>query len=212
MRSRSFASLAVFGALLLAAGSAGAATYTLADLTGGGTSSFTSDDGTLTFSNFDVTRTSKLSNDLSLYMVTTTADGFVLTSTEFDASTGGLRKLDLSYTVSGSSAIVQAALDLDASRQTGRVLVSKDIEDPASDDGTVLHTSLTGNASELTDADQFSPGSMSFDVEEKIRIKKISNIAGITNSYQVVPEPSAAALLGAGFLGLAWIGRRRHAA
>jgi hypothetical protein len=202
---------AVSCALLLSAGEARAATYTLADLVGGGTSSFSSDDGALTFSNFDVTRTKRLSSDLSLYTVTTTQDGFVLTSGEFDAATGGYRKLDLSYTVTGSSAIVQAGLAIDATRSSGRVAVTKDIDDadPSGTDGTILVTVLSANASLLSDNDQFSPGVMSFNVEEQVRIRKVSTLSSVTNAYQVVPEPTTAALLGAGVLGLAWFGRRR---
>jgi len=201
---------AVSCGLLLSAGDARAATYTLADLvSGGGTSSFTSDDGALTFTNFDVTRTKRLSSDLSLYTVTTTQDGFVLTSGEFDAATGGYRKLDLSYTVTGSTAIVQAGLAIDATRSSGRVAVTKDIDDPSGTDGTILVTVLSGNASLLSDNDQFSPGVMSFDVEEQVRIRKVSTLSSVTNAYQVVPEPTTAALLGAGVLGLAWFGRRR---
>ena len=205
---------AASGGLLLAAGSARAASFTLADLVaGGGTTSFTSDDGMLTFSGFDVTRMRRLSTDLSLYVVTTTQTGFVLSSSEFDAATGGLRKLDFEYTVTASSPIVQAALDLDAARTTGRVMVTKDVDNPASDEGTFLLTLLTGGRSLLSDSDQFSPGvpgALSFEVEESIRLKRAASIAEITNSFQVVPEPAPAALLGAGIAGLTWIGRRRR--
>lgn len=209
--STRFSFLAVLaGASLLAAGSAQAATFTLADLvSGGGTASFTSDDGTLTFSDFAVTKTKKLSSDLSQYTITTTANGYVLTSSEFTANTGGLRKLDLSYKVTGTSAIVQAALDIVGTRTSGRAKVEKDIDDPASDEGTFLLAYLLGSGSVLSDSDQFSPGALSFEVDEQIRIKKVSSITSITDSYQVVPEPTTLTLMGAGLAGLAWMGRRR---
>ena len=201
---------ALAGMSLLAAGAAQAATFTLADLvSGGGTTSFTSDDGTLTFSDFTVTKTKKLSSNLSQYTITTTANGYILTSSEFTANTGGLRKLDLSYKVTGTSAIVQASLDIAGTRTSGRAKVEKDIDDPASDEGTFLLAYLLASGSVLTDSDQFSPGAMSFDVDEQIRIKKVSSITSITDSYQVVPEPTTLTLMGAGLVGLAWMGRRR---
>jgi hypothetical protein len=202
----------VFAALLIAGGSAQAATYTLADLTGGGTASFTSDNGTFTFSNFAVTKSKNVSNDLSLYIVTTTASGFMLTSTEFDAQSGGKRALNFSYTVTASSPIVQASLAMDATRTTGRVKVEKDIDSAESDGGTFLATLLTGSNSILNDGDSLEPGSTSWDVEEQIRIKKVSSLNSVSNDFQVVPEPGTAALLGAGIFGLAWMGRRRYAA
>jgi hypothetical protein len=202
--------IAPLGVLLLAGG-AEAASYSLADLANGQT--FTSDDGSLTFSNFDVTRTKNLSSDLTMYTVTTTSSGFMLTSNEFDAGTGGLRKLDLSYTVTSSSPIVEAGLAMDGSRQSGKIKVEKDIEAQGSDEGTFLVTVLSGNHSVLSDSDQFSPGATSFDVEEQIRIKKVASLDSVTNSFRdaahAVPEPGTMALFAFGAAGLALIGRRR---
>jgi hypothetical protein len=198
--------MAALASLLLAVG-AQAATYSLADLVGGTT--FQSDDGTLTFSNFQVSRTKNLSSDLSLYTVTTTANGFMLTSSEFDGQTGGLRKLDLSYTVTGGSAIVQAALDLAGTIDSGRIKVQKDIEVQGSDEGTFLVALLRGDATLTSDSDQFETGGAAFDVEESIRIKKISTLDSVTNSFQAVPEPGTLALFASGIAGLALIGRRR---
>jgi hypothetical protein len=178
-------------------------------VSGGGTASFTSLDGTLTFSDFAVTKTKKLSSDLSLYTITATDDGYTLTSGEFDAATGGLRRLDLSYKVTGTSAIVQASLDITGSRTTGKAKVEKDIDDANSDEGTFLLAYLQSSGSVLTDSDTFSPGALTFEVDEQIRLKKVSSISSITDSYQVVPEPTTLSLIGAGLAGLAWIGRRR---
>ena len=107
---------------------------------------------------------------------------------------------------------MQAALDVDAVRDTGRIFVGKDLDDPTGDEGTFLAATLKGGSSMLSDSDQFSPGPFSFDVEEQVRIKRIASIASIANSFQVVPEPATAALLGTGMLGLAVIGRRRRRA
>lgn len=201
---------AVAAGSLLAAGAAQAATFTLADLvSGGGTTSFTSDDGTLTFSDFSVTKTKKMSGDLSLYVITTTQSGYILTSSEFTVNSGGLRQLDLGYKVTGSSAIVQASLDIAGTRTSGRAKVEKDIDDAGSDQGTFLLAALLEGGSTLNDSDQFSPGALSFDVSEQIRIKKVASITSITDSYQVVPEPTTLSLLGAGIAGLTWLGRRR---
>lgn len=200
-------SVAAIGGALLVAASAEAATFTLADLVGGTT--FSSDDGTLTFSDFHVTKTSKLSSDLSKYTITTTADGFTLSSSELAASSGGLRKLNFDYRVTASIPIVQVALDVQGSRTTGKFKVEKDIEDPSSDEGTFLLAFMSGSHSSLSDSDQFSPGAMSFDVDEQVRIKKESTISSITDSFQVVPEPGVLMLFGAGITGLFVLGRRR---
>ena len=80
------------GALFLSSVSASAATFTLAQLVNGG--SFVSDDGTLTFSDFKVTKTKRLSGNLADYTVTVLGDGFMLGSSEFTANSGGLRKFD----------------------------------------------------------------------------------------------------------------------
>jgi hypothetical protein len=190
-----------------------AATFTLDDLVNGSVSSFTSDNGLLTFSDFDIKRLKKLSGNLSLYTVTTVDDGFVLTSSAFVANSGGLKKLDLTYTVTanGGGLIVGAEMEMVASREHGRVKVEKDIEDPTSDQGTFLLTLLRNNRSDLLDSDTFEPGAASFEVEEAIRIKKIATLTSVRNSYTVVPEPMELSLLTAGLGGLAWIGRRRAA-
>jgi hypothetical protein len=200
-------------AILLIVSPAVAATYTLNDLVNGSVDSFVSGDGSLTFSNFDVKRLKKLDGNLSNYTVTTTATGFELSSPAFAATSGGLKRLDLSYTVKGNSGklIVGAQMELDGSATSGRVKVEKDIEDPTpnSDQGTFLLTLLQSNRSFLTDSDTFSPGAAQFDVDESIRIKKVATLNWVRNTYTAVPEPTELALLAAGLSGLAWLGRRR---
>jgi hypothetical protein len=198
------------GSLLLLSGAANAATFTLAQLVNGG--SFVSDDGTLTFSDFKVTKTKRLSGNLADYTVTVLGDGFMLSSGEFTANTGGLRKFDLSYKVTANQgAITGASMDSVGSSTTGKVKIEKDIEDLLSDEGTFLINLIRSGSSILSDSDSFSPGVVSFDVEEQIRIKKVSALTSVSNRYTVVPEPGELSLLAAGLAGLTWLGRRRSA-
>ena len=195
-------------ALLLSSGAANAATYTLDQLVSGTT--FVSDDGSLTFSDFKVTKTKRLSGNLADYTVTALGDGFMLTSSEFTANSGGLRKFDLSYKVTANrGAITGASMDSAGSSTTGRVKIEKDIEDLLSDEGTFLLNAIRSGGSILSDSDTFSPGVVSFDVEEQIRIKKVSSLTSVSNHYTAVPEPRELSLLAAGLAGLAWLGRRR---
>ncbi len=206
MRTKLSIALAVL-ALALSGGASQA--LTLADVT-----TFDSGDGSLTFSNFSVTQTKRLSADLSQYTITATATGFALSSPQFTANAGGLRKFDLKYTVTAKAGTITAAtMTMEATRETGRIKIQKDIDsaDDSSDVGTFLLTLLTSGNSILQSSDTFSPGQASFVVDENIRIKKISALASVTNGYTAtaVAEPTTLSLLAAGLGGLTWIGRRR---
>jgi hypothetical protein len=214
MNLRAVRNAALFCAVLLIVGPASAVTYTLNELVNGSVTSFASENGLLTFSDFDVKRLKKLDGNLSLYTVTPVADGFVLTSSAFVANSGGLKKLDLAYKVKANSGLITGAdMAIAGSLGTpasGRVKVEKDIDDPTSDEGTFLLTLLRNNGSLLVDSDTFAPGVLQFEVEESIRIKKVATLSSVRNSYTVtVPEPTELTLLAAGLGGLAWLGRRR---
>jgi hypothetical protein len=208
----SIARVTLAALLLLCASTAGAVTYTLQDLVTGN-ATFVSGDGTLTFSDFNVTQTKKMSSDLSLYIVTVLDDGFSLSSAEFTANGGGLRKFDMSYKVTAASGttISGAGMAMDATRTTGRVKAEKDLEDPNSDEGTFLLTLLRNNRSDLADSDTFGPGVTVLEVEEAVRIKKVSAINSLDNTYTVVAEPEVLSMLSLGLAGLVWTGRRRRA-
>ena len=193
------------------ASTANAASYTLDQLVNGSVSSFQSDDGKLTFSDFEVAKLKKLSGNLSLYTVTTAADGFVLSSSAFTASSGGLRKLNITYKVAANQGLITGAtLSMQGTRESGRIKVEKDIDSATTDAGTFLVNLLTGGSSILSDSDTFGPGEKAFEVEETIRIKKVSTLTSARNSYTVtVPEPPTLSLLLAGVVGLAMYGRQR---
>lgn len=196
---------------LALASSANAASYTLDQLVNGSVSSFQSDNGLLTFSDFEITKLKKLSGNLSLYTVTTVADGFELSSSAFTANSGGLKKLNIQYKVTANQGqITGATLSMQGTRETGRIKVEKDIDSATSDEGTFLLNLLTGSQSILSDSDTFAPGEAAFEVEESIRIKKVSSLTSARNSYTVtVPEPPTLSLLLAGVVGLAMYGRQR---
>jgi hypothetical protein len=206
-------SLGVIGILVFAlASSSSAATYTLDELVNGSVSSFQSDNGLLTFSNFEITKLKKLSGDLSLYTVTTVDDGFVLSSSAFTANSGGLKRLRFTYTVSAKQGalITGAELAMEGTRETGRIMVDKEIDSPTNNEGTFLLNLLKKDTSILSDSDEFVPGESLFEVEEQIRIKKISSLTSVRNSYTLnVPEPPTLSLLLAGVVGLAMYGRQR---
>lgn len=212
MRSKLLLAPALMACVLIFSASAQA--VTLASLLVGG-ATLNSTNGSVTFSNFVVKGIKRLSNDYSLYEVTATASGIKLTSPQFTVNSGGLRKLDLSYTVTANSGtITGASLAMQGTKSTGKIKVEKDInsKDSASEVGTFLATVLAGSTSLLSDSDTFSPGEKSFDVDEQIRIKKVSALTSVDNGYTVVAEPSMLSLLAAGLGGLAWIGRRRTSA
>jgi hypothetical protein len=197
------------GAILMAGAAQG---VTLADLEGGDT--LTSGDGNITFSEFDVTKMKGI--DPANVEVVATDHGFTLTSSDFAASSGGLRKLDVSYKVTVTEGtIASAVLDMAGSRESGRIKVEKDIEGEGDDNeaGTFLATLLTGQNSILHDQDNIDPAQGTLLVDTTIRIKKVSSLDSVTDTYDYtgVAEPTTLSLLGSGLAGLVFFGRRRKA-
>lgn len=206
-------------ALSCPAAAAHAASIGLDALVGGAT--LDSDDGTLTFSDFQVVLTMNLTSDLSQYTVTSRDDGFRIAG-PFDAPVGVDEgaQMTLLYSVAahGGATLEQASGQIQASG--GGPGSSAVLLEQFFDDGSLLATMqddvdpLPGSAGILFDLSGLGLGAL--DVRKEIFVEAddleaSGSVDFVDQGFQVsVPEPGSAGLLALGLGGLAVAGRRRR--
>jgi hypothetical protein len=168
--------------------------------------------GALTFSDFDVVVTGAVSADLSLYDVSAIDDGFAITG-PISAADGEQGDLFVEFTVSVSSGAI-----------SGVGLSFNGAAAGAGSDASVVETfegisdlelfvfATGGGGLDLIDEADLSATSLR--VAKDILVDStegggIAVISRVEQTFEVVPEPAAAVLLGMGLVGVAFLRRRQ---
>lgn len=203
-------------ALLLSVGSSAKA-LSLADAVAGGT--LNSSDGSLVFSDFEVTITGDLSDDPANYELVPLESGFRLAG-PIGVADGELGDLLLSFTVETTGSLVIDGASLFSNvRAFGEGSLASVAEDLGGIDLGVQDPLLvlaTGGGGFVPGASvSFAPVS-SISITKDVLVKSsqpghIAAISLVDQTFSVIPEPATLALVGLGSVGLLLVGRRRHA-
>ena len=227
MKNRMGRVLAVLILFLSLGPSAQAASYTLAELVAAPADfTFDSADGTLSFGNFGVLITGVLPADLFQYHVDTNGDiisnGIQIIG-PIGVAGGNAGDIRLQYDVfSNAGAIVGAELFFNG-RAIGSGALANISEEFFTLPGSVLQpggltvfaTGGDGGLSQLVDEIVFDQPVTALRVAKDIQVISddgiFASISIIDQRFVVVPEPSTAALLGLGFVGMTLVRRRLRA-
>jgi PEP-CTERM motif len=178
------------------------AALTLADLADG--EGFTTANG-VSFENFRVKVKGKVNSDLSDYEVFKTTDGFVILDDggpERDREGRGRFKLSFDVSSDDPAGFQGGAIGIDPGDE--RVKVRKQLFDGSKRIAKLL-ASTAGPLSDLVDLG----GARALHVKETIRVGGGLGGASVMTRFDVVPEPSTAALLAIGLAATAALRRRR---
>jgi len=225
LRKKLFSLAAGALALIGASGQALATTVTLDTLVAGGT--LTSNDGTLTFSNFHATVSGTLSHNLADYSVQSLDAGFRMTGA-FIVADGMVGDMVLSYTATTNEGQQISDVNLFANAtfnpKTPPVGLAAGVSETVFPHGLnnpigILSVAATSKGfADLTDSSSLAPPPLysSVDILKDIAVSSAAggngsaaHISVIDQNFTVTPEPGTLLLGSAGLLGLATLGRKR---